>query len=367
MTAMRICMLNDNYYRGGGVTIAIKRIIQSPPLRELEIYLAGCSTINGHICTQEDTSFVSLGRYHCFRLMKADPTLFQELYRFAAWLREMKFDILHVHHRRLAVLANLLSPLSGVPVLFTCHSTFQDSAWFRELAPKRVTGVSPSVVDYLRRATRAPEVRLISNPLEFDNLERPPGVSCPVRAISIGRLDRGKGFDQLLEAWLILKSRGLKAQVDIFGEGPLRAELQAQIEGYGLMDAVRLCGYVPNILEHIAMYSFNILVSEKEGLPNAVVEAAAQRIPTLLSDVDGSRDVLPPALALPNGIRFGNVNDLVDALTTWLDAPLLIHADGQRFYEFLKPRCSPDVIGTQYLAAYAACLAEKMVVAAACE
>ena len=284
--------------------------------------------------------------------MESNATLISALYRFGKWVDEMRFDVLHVHHRRLAVYSQLIGRLVRVPVLFTGHLTFPSAMWFKQLSPRTASGVSPSVVDYLRRCTKAVEVRLIHNPVDF-----PDAAPCPTafgrrRVLFFGRLDAVKGLETLVEAWRHLKTKGIEAQLDIYGEGPLRSSLEKRIVQLGLENNVRLCGFVADILERLPSYSFNILVSQVEGFPNSVVEAAAFAIPTLLTLVDGSRDTLPPNLSLSNGLPYGNTGALVDAIAQWLTAPRLLQADGRLFYDYLKVRCLPSVVAKQYLDLY---------------
>jgi glycosyltransferase involved in cell wall biosynthesis len=287
-------------------------------------------------------------------MMEGAGVMLPAVSRFASWVRELRFDVIHVHHRRLAGLVNGIRHLTRVPVLFTSHSTFRDERWFRQLAPMHVTGVSPSVVDYLRRATRASHVRLIYNPVPFKSLSGLAPVCTGNRAVSIGRLDPLKGYDTLIDAWAVLRKRGIDAHLDIFGEGSYRESIVARIEHHGLQDHVRLCGFAMNVSDLVRDYAFHVLASAKEGFPNAVVEAAAHNIPTLLTNVDGSRDALPPDVALPNGLPFGDVKAFSNALEQWFASPALKKADGQRFYEYLHPRCTPEIVGRQYLDAYAA-------------
>ena len=356
---MRICMLNDNFYRASGITIAIQRIIKSPSFQAVDVYLAGCEKIAGQKSLQEDRSFVPADHYRYFPLMEGGVSLFQGLYNFGKWIEEMRFHVIHVHHRRLAALANLIKPFTNVPVLYTGHLTFPESAWFRELAPRTLTGVSPSVVEYLRRCTKAVDINLIHNPVDFPNLQAAPLSFYQRRVISVGRLEPIKGHSTLIEAWALLKQKGIDAHLDIFGEGSLRNSLDTQIANLRLQDSVRLCGFDSAVQERVSAYAFNVLVSEKEGFPNVVVEAAARGIPTLLTDVDGSRDALPPQLALPNLLPYGDAPALSEALAQWLTSPQLLQADGKRFYDDLKLRCSPHTVGERYLEVYLTLLGHR--------
>ena len=362
---MRICILNDNFYRGSGITLVIKRLAESPGFAGVDIFLAGCSVLEGHSSFGEDTSFVPSGHYHAFPMMSTGIALLPALWRFARWLRRIDCDLIHVHHRRLAALAHLLVPFTRVPVVFTGHRTFPNALWFRVFAPPVMTGVSPSVVDYLRRCSASNDISVIYNPFEFPNAN--PAKSSQQtkrRVISVGRLDPIKDHATLIEAWSLLMRRGaapsLEIKLDIFGEGPLRGAILQGIRDRNLEDSVTLHGFVDDLSTRLDAYSFNVLVSEKEGLPNVVVEAASRGLPTLLTDVDGSRDTLPETLALPNGIEFGNAEMLTDALARWLASPDLVADDGQRFFDSLAALCSPTTIAAQYRSLFERVLRDKL-------
>ena len=64
---MRICMMNDNFYRSSGAAIAIRRI--SLALTDVEYCVAGCKDDG----LPEDLSWVPAGKYQRFDL-KTSPT-----------------------------------------------------------------------------------------------------------------------------------------------------------------------------------------------------------------------------------------------------------------------------------------------------
>ena len=353
---MRICMLNDNFYRSSGITKAIERLASSESFRDVDLYLASCSTVQGKEVPTEEQQIVSQEHFRTFALMRRSR-LFPELVRFSHWLRATRCDLIHVHHRRLAVIMHLFSPWLGIPILFTGHLPFPPAAWFRFFVPAHMTGVSPSVVRYLERCTRATSVQLIYNPHRFP-AEAPPRPSGPLpRVVAIGRLEPVKGHALLIEAWSRLKRGGLRARLDIIGEGELRPALEQLIAANDLTEDVFLLGFVNDIEQRFASYTFHVLVSEREGFPNVVVEAATHGLPSLVTDVEGSRDTLPPKLDLPNGVRYGDVDALAEALFVWLQSPDLVEADGVRFREYLRALCNQESVGRQYMQLYASMLA----------
>lgn len=128
--------------------------------------------------------------------------------------------------------------------------------------------------------------------------------------VAAGGLVPWKGFAELLTAMSLLRSKS-DARLIILGEGPQRAELEAQIRNLGLEDTVKLLGNVENPLKYFALADVFVLSSHVEGLPNVLVEAmmcgctaVATNCPTGPREVlqDGKYGYLvpmkdPPALA----------------------------------------------------------------------
>jgi glycosyltransferase involved in cell wall biosynthesis len=111
-------------------------------------------------------------------------------------------------------------------------------------------------------------------------------------------------------------------------------------------------GFRDDVTEVIDESWFTVLPSEREGHPVATIEAAARGRASLLTDVDGSRDCVPPGVALVNGVPPHNPDALADALETWLTNPPLVQADGRRFYGFHRQHFDVPNIGARYAALY---------------
>jgi glycosyltransferase involved in cell wall biosynthesis len=115
--------------------------------------------------------------------------------------------------------------------------------------------------------------------------------STPV-LVAAGRLAPWKGFADLIEAMALLSSKR-KVRLLIFGDGPLRTELQGLIDARGLDDVVQLVGYVENPLKYFARAEVFVLSSHVEGLPNVLVEAMMCGCTPVSTDCPtGPREVL---------------------------------------------------------------------------
>jgi glycosyltransferase involved in cell wall biosynthesis len=128
----------------------------------------------------------------------------------------------------------------------------------------------------------------LDEPLEHEWFLRK---DCPV-LVAAGRLAPWKGFVDLIRAVKILSGRR-RVRLLILGDGPQRSELEALIVDLGLLDAVRLQGYVANPLKFFARADVFVLSSHVEGLPNVLVEAMMCGCTPVSTDcLTGPREVL---------------------------------------------------------------------------
>jgi glycosyltransferase involved in cell wall biosynthesis len=110
--------------------------------------------------------------------------------------------------------------------------------------------------------------------------------------LSIGRLTYQKGHEFLVQAMAKVTSQFPNAKVRIFGDGPLRPQLEAQTREAGLSNNVRLLGAWEDISPLLASADIFILPSRWEGLSRALMEAMAAGLPVIASKVDGIKDLI---------------------------------------------------------------------------
>ncbi|MGB7548912.1 MAG: glycosyltransferase [Terracidiphilus sp.] len=145
--------------------------------------------------------------------------------------------------------------------------------------------------------------------------------------LAVGRLSREKGFDLLLQAMATLQTRFPNADLAIAGAGLEEAALRAQCRGLELDSAVRFLGHLNSPAEWFPGASLFVVSSRHEGLPNALLEAAAGGLPiAALPASEGMVDLLSgkPGVWLASEI---SVSALAESLTTALGTL----QPGQRF------------------------------------
>jgi glycosyltransferase involved in cell wall biosynthesis len=107
---------------------------------------------------------------------------------------------------------------------------------------------------------------------------------------SIGRLDRYKGFDLIIEALSLVDNP--VAHLLLIGKGPEEQALRKLAENLGLADRVHFLGYQIDAYRYLGACDCYIQASRFEGLSNATLEAAALGLPIIASQIEGSEELV---------------------------------------------------------------------------
>ena len=344
MVSMRVCLMNDNFYRSSGVAIAIRRIAAAA--NNVEYCFAGCLSEG----LQEDISWIPDGKYRRFDLKSSNPLqVAKELLRFRRWFKSQGCDLVHCHHRRISALLELCN----ITVLYTAQLAFPYETWFRWLHPEQMTAITPSVAINLLQTTGRSPIACIGNPATFPTTAPDIDIGrVGQKAICIGRLDPVKGHAHLLAAWKLLCDRGYSYELDLVGEGSLRRVLENQCVRDGTSHLIHFLGFRQDVSVLLDDCLFAILVSQNEGQGIVTIEAAASGRPSLLTAVPGSIDLIPPGIRLTNGIVFGSPTKLADALEEWFAHAEDVARDGKLFFDYLRTSSDPRKLAEDYLMTY---------------
>jgi glycosyltransferase involved in cell wall biosynthesis len=110
--------------------------------------------------------------------------------------------------------------------------------------------------------------------------------------LAAGRLSPEKGFGVLVDAAAGICLANPRAGVVIFGEGPLRGELERRISRLNLAGRVALPGFRTDLDSLIGGADVVVLPSFTEGLPNVALEASAAGVPVIATAVGGNPEVV---------------------------------------------------------------------------
>ncbi len=261
----------------------------------------------------------------------------------AAYLAErliaLQVVLLHDHiAMNSATVALLASTLAGVPFSMTVHGPHEfvePERWAlgRKIAWSTATVCISSFAKSQCMLFAPPEhwrkLHVVRCGLDSEFLESPaaPQPAAP-RLICVGRLGPEKGQILLVQAAAILRSEGIAVEIVLVGDGPARAEIEAEARRLGVDGAVRLLGWqsAAEVRRAISESRALVLPSFAEGIPVVLMEAMALRRPVIATYVGGT-----PELVLPgeNGwlVYPGSIEELVGAMREALRAPAR-HMDG---------------------------------------
>ncbi len=105
--------------------------------------------------------------------------------------------------------------------------------------------------------------------------------------LAVGRLAPEKGFDLLLRAMAVLRFEYPQADLAILGAGHEEAHLRALAARLALEKSVFFAGHVSNPEAWFAGATLFVLSSTREGMPNALLEAAAEGMPIAATPAQG--------------------------------------------------------------------------------
>lgn len=268
----------------------------------------------------------------------------------ARYIRRKNFDVVHTHSTEAGIIGRFAASMAGTPaVIHTVHGVpFADDRndlleqfvlQCERLAARQtdrlVTNADAIAEDYLNRGIGRPEqYRTVYSGIDIDRFRDAEPASdvtgSGVRILMVGRLADGKGFEDLLAALDRLDEAGVSAY--LVGDGPLREDLEAEIERRGLTRSVHMLGYRDDVPEIMAASDVFVLPSYREGTPRVITEAMASGLPVVATDIAGIPEQVEPGT---NGflIAPGNVDELTSRLAQLISSSDLREEFGERSRE----------------------------------
>lgn len=253
--------------------------------------------------------------------------IFPKSVYFARQVERCGIRHVHAHYAtHPALAAYIISELTDVSFSFTVHAhdIFLQQQMLAEKVHRALFVVAISQFNkayLLRYAPGKPpdSIKIVHCGIEVENYGhrqgQPSAHDGAVRAVCVGSLQPYKGIKYLVLACAEVVRHVPGFRCTIIGEGADRPELEALIAELGLQETVRLAGGTPQhevaaLLGSADMFVLPSVVApsgQMEGIPVALMEAMASRLPvvsTRLSGIpelveDGQSGLLvPPADAL---------------------------------------------------------------------
>lgn len=206
---------------------------------------------------------------------------------------------------RLVGVPRIVNALGGLGYLFTHRSVKSTvikpliALAFRILLNHRRCVLilqNPDDVHLMAPLVGRPTIRLVRgagvNLAKFHPTEEPP---TPVKAIMVSRLLWSKGVGELVEAARLLKKEGVPLEIQVAGDPDPHnpaAVPAATLATWKEEKAVEWLGARTDIAALYHQAHIAVLPSYREGIPKALLEAAACGKPIVTTDAPGCREVV---------------------------------------------------------------------------
>lgn len=109
--------------------------------------------------------------------------------------------------------------------------------------------------------------------------------------VFVGRIVEDKGIHELVEAFLSIHNEAYLLLVGAFEDErePVKAEIKAAISTHPRIIHV---GFQKDIRPFLVAADVFVFPSYREGFPNVVLQAAAMELPCIVSDINGSNEII---------------------------------------------------------------------------
>lgn len=296
----------------------------------------------------------------------------------------IKFDIIHhVTMGDFRILSKLykikdsytiFGPVGGgqsTPVALKCYENHAFVEKFREYINKsratsrkyqkeikqfdEVYAINKETADIMSQAMGKPCKRLFELALadEFKNLDIPKKSNAQKKIVFVGRLIAKKGLMLLLDAINAIDTNA-DYIVDIYGDGPLKDQMQAFIDENNLTDKVILHGNVEHTEISSAYMNGDVFVmpSLRETSGNVIIEAMAHKLPVVALDMSICSEIKNQNCGIfinVNQSKEEIISDMAKALTTLITDNELNKACGENGYNYVNTQLSwEEKINTVY-------------------
>ena len=155
----------------------------------------------------------------------------------------------------------------------------------------------------------------------------------------VARFREEKGHLRLLDALARVRAPGAW-RVDLAGDGPLAERVAARAAARRLSDRLRFLGPVADTRAFWAQRDVAVLLSDHEGSPNALIEAAMAGRPIVATAVGGVPDVVGPGAGYV--LPAGDVDAIGAALSALVDDRGLRERMGGAAYAHASARFSME-------------------------
>jgi len=140
---------------------------------------------------------------------------------------------------------------------------------------------------------------------EVATVVRSRDTSKPLTIGYLGRLAPGKRIAALISATRWAIDQGFDVELLVAGDGELLEGSKRQVRSLGLESRVQFLGYIDKPMEFLSRVHCLALLSDSEGMPMSLLEAAAAGVPVLANRAGGIPEIVVNGF---NGLLTESIN-----------------------------------------------------------
>ncbi len=363
-------LLLSTHLNTGGITSYLLTLTEGLIRQGHKVYLA---TSAGELLKR----FQDTGAQHIQLDIKVkselNPKVYSSLFILKRFIKDKKIDILHSQTRVTQVLGQLLSPMTQVPYIATCHG-FYKVRFSRQWFPcwgDAVIAISKAVMNHLLNDFRTPseKVFLIHNGLDVNKFKP---VNDELKAQKrrefhlaeepligiIARLVGVKGHEVLIKAMEAVVKKFPSTKLMIVGQGREENNLRNLAQQLNLQNNILFIPVSNQTDEILPIFDIFVLPSLDEGLGISLMEAQAVELPVIGSRIGGIVSLIEHGktglLVNPNDSK-----DLTEAIINLLENRLEAKRLGQQARIFISENFSAEQMVQKTLQVYQTVLASR--------
>jgi len=282
-----------NLSRGGAETMMVRVIRELPEYEHVVVTLFPGNNFGDELQCK---------KWICLNI-KSLIALPLAFFKFRKLVKTEKPDLVHTHLFWPTLVARLSLP-KKIPLITTIHAFIATSVeyrhWYIRFLDRLTYQFRKSIIIVVAKGAleeyfsflklkpyKAYALYTFVDVDRFNVAHATPAKTGDVfKLVAVGALRLQKNYPYIIDAMALIKDKNI--ELDIYGTGNLKDQLQAQINQTGAK--VFLKGEVNNIEEIIPQYDLFVMSSTFEGFSLGILEAMAMRMPLLLSDISSFKE-----------------------------------------------------------------------------
>lgn len=208
--------------------------------------------------------------------------------RFWRQLRSEKFALVHQHWGARAI-RHLVRSGTNAKIVVHNHAQVLEKSRVRDPVVVRGADAIIAVSEFIAHQLPGKQVHVVySGVRSSEHIHRTR--SNPRDSLTIGtacRIIEAKGVRELISAFAGLNRQFPSLRLEVAGAGPEQEILFKAAQEQGIARAVRFLGWVDDLRPVLRAWDVFALPSYEEALPIAILEAMAEGLPVVATDVGG--------------------------------------------------------------------------------